>query len=215
MIRCISRLPSSIVTAAFLLGLCGCIPEFREPLSNGETSEVDEQALGTWYLSDDPLARPMTIVKVAGTKAMEAQFPKEKGQDPEKPVRLFTTKIGEKRFVSMSSNAIYEKDGQKKPETFLIFAYKIEGKTLQLFTLKDDAFGAAVVAGQLKGTVRRPTGLFRWFGPKYVAVAITDSPKKLREFLAASKGEPIDREPSVTCRREPPAENKARTPGKP
>ncbi|MGA2258970.1 MAG: hypothetical protein ABSG53_30235 [Thermoguttaceae bacterium] len=210
MIRDISRLPRSIVTVAFLLSLCGCIPEFREPLSNGETSEVDEQALGTWYMIDEPNSGPpMTIVKVAGTNAIEVQFPKEEGKDaPEKPVRIFTTKIGEKRFFSISCNSILPKDEQKQPETFFVFAYKIEGKTLQLFMLNADVFGDAVAAGKLEGTAKRPQGLFRWLGPKYGSVTITGSPKKLREFLAANKSELVDPEPVMRCTREPPRKNK-------
>jgi hypothetical protein len=212
----LSRRWLSIVSTAFLLSLCGCIPEFREPLSDGETSEVDEQALGTWYAIDETNSGlPMTIVKVAGTKAMEAQSPKEKGKDdPEMPVRLFTTKIGEKRFFSISCTSSLPKEEQKRPETFMVFAYKIEGKTLQLFMLKDDIFGDAVVAGKLQGTVKRPGGLFSCLFQKCDSVTITDSKKRLREFLAANKEEPVDREPFMTFTREPPPRNKPKGQGK-
>jgi len=206
MIWNISKLPP-LGLAALLLSLCGCIPEFREPLSNGETSEVDEQLLGTWYAVDEPdSVLPLTIVKVAGSKAMEGQCPKEKGKDePEKPVRLFTMKIGEKRFVSMPSKALDDKDGQKRPETFLVFAYKIEGKKLQLYLLKDDVFGDAVVSGKLQGTVKR--SLFGLVA-KYDSVTVTDSPKKLREFVTADKSEAIDRESIMTFTRDAPAKKK-------
>lgn len=207
MIRYILCRRPAIVGATLLLSLCGCLPDFREPLSNGETSEVDERLVGTWYAIDGPDSGPsMTIVKVAGSKAMEAQFPTEKGKaGPEKPARLFTTKIGEKRFFSISSNALAEKDEQKRPETFFVFAYAIDGKTLQLFMLEEDIFGDAVVAGKLQGTVQRPQGLLGCLLQKYVSVTITDSPKRLREFLAVKKRGAVDREPVMTLMREPPA----------
>ncbi len=207
MIRHISRPRPSIVAAAFLLGFCGCIPEFREPLTDGETSEVDEQLLGTWRLVDEPSTT--TIVKVAGTKAMEAQFAQEKEEDdPEKPLRLFTTKIGEKRFFSISNNSMLKKEEQKQPDTFLVVAYAIEGKTLQLFMLKDDVFAAAVVAGKLHGSAKRPQGLVDRFLEPFESVTITDSRKELRAFLTANKSGPIDHEPFMTFTREPPPKTK-------
>ncbi len=158
----------------------------------------------------------MTIVKVTGAKAIEVQSPPESGKnDPEEPMRIFTTKIGEKRFFSASSNSIREKDEQKHPETLFLFAYAIDGKTLKVFMLQDDVFGDAVVAGKLEGTVQRPQGLFGSFLQKYESVTITDSPKKLREFLAAKKSEPVDRKSFMTFTREPPAKNKPNAQGKP
>jgi hypothetical protein len=158
----------------------------------------------------------MEIVKVPGTKAAVARYPREKGKgDPERSVRFFTTKIGERRFFSVSYNSILEKGEQKKPETFLVFAYDIQGATLKVFCLEDGVFGDAVVAGKLQGTAKRNRGLFRCLGPKYDTVTITDSPQHVREFLAANKNEIVDNLPFWTYTREPPQGEKARPQSKP
>ena len=95
-----------------------------------------------------------------------------------------------------------------QPERFLVLAYTIEGKTMQLFLLDKDAFGDAIVAGKLQGAAPRPWGLLCRLFEKYESVTVTDSPKKSREFLAANQGTAIETPRFMTFTREPPPENK-------
>ncbi len=182
------RLPL-IVTAICLLGVSGCGPQFRKPLSNGETSEVDEQLLGTWYLvtpapDDEPAEAegPIKITKAKDGKTLEVRLPEDKA-DGGGPWQVFRVKVGEQGYLSVPEP--HDPDAKdKRPELFFIFAYRIDGKTVRLYALDDEVFGDAVVAKKLQGTVCYR--LLRCLG-KYSSVTLTDSPQHVREFLAANK----------------------------
>jgi hypothetical protein len=204
-----------------LLVLCaaataGCDPEFQAPLSDAQTSKVDEQLLGTWYFAGDATpseeeSPPLKIVRQDKSNALKLDWgpprrANKKHGNEKLPGEVFTTKAGGRRFMSMVAALPNGKDGEREqPTRYDVFAYRTRGESLEVFMLDASAIGDAIQAGKLRGSAKERRGLLV---SGYTSVLVTDTPKNALEFLAANFDACVAHDQTFRFTRTPPARPK-------
>jgi hypothetical protein len=170
----------------------GCTLDSESPLSDPDNAKVDEKVLGKWINTDkDAFAQTTTVEKISakgyppGVMKL-ALRPVEAGDNPAGMFGLvFCTELKGKTYVNLCGQMVdapaklpaWEK---VRAGQFSILKYAVEGDTLSLWHLRDEApLETAIANGKLKGTVRK-RGQFDW-GPKY---RVTDTTANLAQIVA-------------------------------
>ena len=152
------------VTWRQLRGICwvlvlgGCVGSVH-PLSDAETSEVDERLLGQWQVIDRQTGDVQRIV----VEPMEGQ-PKvlsvgqidpPTGSDEPRRMEVFCTRLGNERFLSLREfrSPAAEEQAPKGIRAYIIVKYEMVEEGLQIWPLNRDFLIGAVTEGKLLGSV--------------------------------------------------------------
>ena len=199
--------PALLLAVALLLLLeTGCsVPASLHPLSDDETSEVDEKLVGYWQVidedtdRDDPPPPPFTVARKPGTRAtMESIYVEINGEKELKVERnlLFTSKVGEQSFISWQ---------QVDDDTvnYVIAAYEFTRKgRLQVLLMDEDKVIEAIEQGRMDGEVvirteRDKNGV----ETQHKSGKITASPTQLRRVLSETGLDLFDQDEPMEFKR--------------
>lgn len=151
------------LAATCLLALAGCGGVVLDhPLSDDETTEVDEALIGFWELEaasiDEADPKPGELwphLAVGRTKgddrAMEvATLDVEDGHVKVNRLEVLATRIGNDRYLSL-------RNPEKRDEGWFVVRYRIgEDDRMQLRVLDPEACAASVDAGHVQGEAKGP-----------------------------------------------------------
>lgn len=174
-------------TCLLLLGGCGGVA-FEHPLSDDETSQVDERLIGFWEPipasvdAEEPapgdLWHRLAVGKVAGKPNRMEVVTLEITAGSVKVQRavLLATRIGDDRYLSLL-------DLNKVEKGYLVVRYDLPADDrLRFQILDEDVFAKAVDAGELEGQV---TGGGRDDDDAALTVHVTSSTAALRAWIEA------------------------------
>lgn len=219
------------VLAAIMLAIacagCDAIPMSQHPLSNDETSQLDEALFGHWDMFGEQQAVAEEKPPTAGTEKDPPTT--EPAPDPEGPPRiaigkqadkerthemaivavqddgsieikrlpLHLTRVGEQRIISLKMNPDAEQSD------FAILRYEvINANRVLLYMLDSDFIAGAIQKGQLKGAVKNNSGNDN---PNAVkrrdSIRITASPQELKDFLAKNEKKAFAAKPAWRLQR--------------
>ena len=178
------------------LSAAGCSAAFSHPLSDAESSVIDDRLLGRWKVVDTDAKTginddPSTIERDKNSKNVLVIATNERDETTDEPrfVRLYCTKVGERHVVSVLPPP-------EDKDLFILAAYEfVDDKTVKLSGPSLTLLEHAIKDKQLEGEIDEG-GVLRSRN-----VRITSSPETVRAFIeknAATFFEPID---ALTIRR--------------
>lgn len=187
-----------LAAAAGLALLAGCdLPVSVHPLSDEETSRLDERLIGQWELSalgdrapepDEPLPRYAFGRVKDKPNVLESVFLELDGEGhvQVRRVNLYATRLGELSYLSVPDSG---PSVDEKP-VYTILHYELAGENeLRMYVLNKDVIGPAIEREDLAGEVEKSdpnpnAPVPEVVKPKYSKVKITAQPKELASYLA-------------------------------
>jgi len=193
-----TRLGLLLVLTLVPLGLSGCtIAVSEHPLSNADTSQVDERLVGTWQQlgrdgKPDKDAQPFELIRHPKMPNVIQAVPRDAEQRRRmKPGEdeLFTTAVGKHRFVSVLMGRREKDDPSGSEKSYVVCLYEMsdDKNEVSVFLMDFEAVGQAIEQRELGGMVqhRPPQSKPKpdETKTKYKAVRITARPKELAAWL--------------------------------
>jgi hypothetical protein len=166
------------VTLALCGLVCGCLVSLQ-PLSSAAQATVDEQLLGVWR-AHDPGEDLVYLHIGRGDKRMtEATMVEHRDDGTYKAFRYtaFPTKAEGMTLLNVMSP-----EDHKDTKGYDIVRYQIDGKTLSIALLSEDAVKQAITGGKLKGRIESGTlgdTTITASGPELLAYIKASDPAKL------------------------------------
>ena len=187
-----ARVFSLQVLALACLFLAGCGGPSKNPLSDPKTSKPDPRLAGVWRTTDKggeityyhagPLGDklPPSVMRVVGVKHLQnggVQAPCE--------LLIFPTVLGHKTYLNVTGGEEKEikllaDKGWGSVDEYLLMKYQVDGDTLLLWGMDENAVKRAIEGGKVKGTIQEgkdKTGPIATF---------TDTTENLARFVAAA-----------------------------
>jgi len=203
-------LPLATLAAALLLVGSGCtVPVFDHPLTDDATSTVDGRLLGAWkpVATDESEKPPFSMLlvglepKAQNTLELVTIEMDDENHIQIKQLKAYTAVLDMVHYVSIRA----EEDGEVK---YLVMMYRHgDGETVRAYMVKNQAIGAAIEAGEIKGIAQREKRAVGTpeppDGPRYTTLNITAETEELVAFIR-KKGESLfDLDHPLTMRRVP------------
>jgi hypothetical protein len=183
-----------IVLLIFLVGLSSCMPTFKYPIGELDTTTEYENLLGIWY--DPSLDEPEQY-------AFVAIFRKKNGflrviyTDEESGVldlQAHVVRLNEETYLNFQPVGYVENE-EKVADFFCIvlFDFNIRGE-LEIYHFANDSLKAAIERGELRGKIiPQKINSFEIFDE----IEIVSTTKELRNYLKAHDKEEYLDEPSI------------------
>jgi hypothetical protein len=195
-----SRLGSMLVVVV-LTSLTGCtLVGSVHPLSDAKTSTADDRLVGEWISLDPKSGQAADNERLTIRKADQGIAYVAVNHEGEESA-LFTTEIGDRRFLSAAVRA------KEAPVRYLILQYELRDDQLRMFLMHPDKVAAAIAEGRIAGDVVRedPPANDPNAETKLKEVTLAASGEQLREFLASKMGQAVMHtdEPAMLFKRAP------------
>jgi len=185
------------VVSLVSLFLVGCdSARSVQPLSNEETSTLDERLIGAWDAADQPKdegADIFWIGKKQGSKALELVMVGFKEDQTLETVRVpMFVRRGQANYVSVDLASV-QKEWDKTGPSWYLFKYEMpDERTVILYGPKIETLREAVRQGKLKGSLLKPCpfwlfGFIPVTGPMVGDVVLEDPPEKIVSYLDKQK----------------------------
>jgi hypothetical protein len=173
-----------------------------QPLSNEETSALDERLIGAWNAANQPKdegAGIFWIGKNQGSKkALELVTVAFKEDQTLETVRVpMFVRHGQANYLSVDLASVQKKWDTTGPSWYF-FKYEMpDDRTVILYAPKIETLREAVRKGKLKGSLLKPRpfwlfGLIPLTGPMVGDAVLEDSPEKIVSFLDKQKNAWMD-----------------------
>lgn len=191
----------------WVLPLVGCaLPVSEHPLSDEQTSVIDERLIGGWQVIEQP--EKHAVEKGAGENAQPQAAPptplssrfavgRKEGTEntlesahlriDEEVIKvsrtlIYATQLGSERYLSWR---LQDEDQKEKQPEYLIMLYRVQGEdAVELSLLRHDVIGPAIEKGELPGKVKRrrnpPAGVDK---PAYDSIRISATPEEMAAYL--------------------------------
>ena len=193
----------------------GCeLPVSVHPLSDEETSTLDDRLIGTWEMvppaeqTPGPNDVPPRFIygRVAGKpNILECVMTELDGDGFAQVHRipLYPCKFGELRYLSM----VFNPEEAKEKQVYLIMLYELKDENeLRLYHLNKDVIGPAIEREEIQGVVKKsdpdpnapPQEQVK---PRYREIKITAEPKELAAYLQRKGKAAFGAAQSFTLRR--------------
>lgn len=199
-----------VVLALSAAVAAGCTQALsKHPLSNEETSVIDERLIGHWRLvefqtRDDPNLPPFVVGRVRGAKrTLEAVSISLTKNQHVKVSRqsVFSQTIGGDKYLSLRTS-------HNDEVSYMIFRYELTDRgaqnlqesLLRLFTMDPDFVGRSISDKKLPGKVNwyespdKPNARTAW-------VRTTASPEQLTAFIKQHPQELFEKSPCIVLER--------------
>ena len=139
---------SALFVVALMMGLAGCLPTSKNPLSAPEDAVADTRLEGVWYgkSGEDTVFLHFVAGKAASMDIVEVDHEKSGGAHTS-IYTMFPTVIDGQRYMN-----IREKNGDKKPYYFARYTLSKTG-TLTLWLMSEKPVAKAINAGKLTGKI--------------------------------------------------------------
>ncbi len=185
------------------LFLVGCdSAKSIQPLSNEETSTLDERLIGAWDAADRTKDEGTDIFwigkKQGSKKALELVTVVFKEDQTLETVRVpMFVRHGQANYLSVDLASV-QKEWDETGPSWYFFKYEMpDDRTVILYAPKIETLREAVRQGKLKGALLKPRpfwlfGLIPVTGPMVGGVLLEDSPEKIVSFLDKQKDAWID-----------------------
>jgi hypothetical protein len=204
-----------------LISLTGCQwVVSKHPLSDEETSQIDERLIGTWEFETSDHAQPETpdptVPKKVVPRFVIGRLPGKEtlhemaaiGVDSDGRVQIHrapaaATQLGDERYLSFQVGEAEPVEKRK----YWIMRYEVHGPhEIRLYLLDYHKVAAAIERAEITGTVIKsppdpslpPAELVK---PKYLEVALTASTDELRTYFQAQPKADFHTEGHLTLRR--------------
>lgn len=185
-----------LLTFFVLLGCLGCsgctLPVSKQPLTDAESSTLDERLVGEWEaITADAERTPLLLERwPEHPNVLLARNPRE----PETPpLPIYTTTLDDKCYLS----APVEPEPGKP---FVIIQYELNAAhdEVQFFVLNPRRLANAIEDGELKGRVERspppPDPNRGQAGSEFEEILLTDEPAEIAAFIRKHEAECFVRE---------------------
>jgi hypothetical protein len=187
-----STRPVILASLAACLLFAGC-DDSKNPLSDAEKSKPDMSLAGLWretakggdvtYYHVGAIGdkAPRSVMRVLGITHIKSCGNVEPGGD----FVVFPAKIGANSYLNLTGvdepqiQLLRKKGWNSKAVGFWILRYKLDGDTLTIWHMDDDAKTRAIEGGKIKGVIERNK-----IGPD--RVEFTDTTENLARFVASA-----------------------------
>lgn len=179
---------------AFLLGQGACVPESRHPLSEPESSVIDQRLVGLWVgRFGDANAYLHFVPKSENEMAIIAVSRGAEGVAGWSVFTMVSGAIGETWYMSVKGRLDDGEPWREGGGGFFLCRYRISAQgELSLWLLEAEA-AAAAIAGGLRGRVEK--------GRFFDDIEITAATAELAAYVAAADPETLFSDPIGSFRR--------------
>jgi hypothetical protein len=188
-----------LLAGALLCVIASCV-ESRHPLSDQNTSKIDERLIGTWLCEGD--TKGWQVKKSSQMEnAMEVTMP---GPQASGKFSLFSTTVKSNQYMSVTD---WGADAKTAPggAGFSIYQYAFLDKdTVQLRGMEQKVIEKAIADNALGGETRIERGRFLIFSTKTRRPIVTAPPEAIVRYLEAHADEcyPAKTDAALTWKRQ-------------
>ncbi|HWB60163.1 MAG TPA: hypothetical protein VG733_11770 [Chthoniobacteraceae bacterium] len=142
------RVVTALAVIAMTIGLGGCLPTSKNPLSNPAEAVVDMRLNGVWYgkSGEDTIFLHFVAGKATSMDVVEVDHEKD-GDAHTSIYTMFPTIIGNQRYMN-----VREKGGADKPYYFARYTLSKNG-TLTIWLMSEAPVAKAVKSEKLAGKI--------------------------------------------------------------
>jgi hypothetical protein len=169
---------AALFVIAVMIGLAGCLPTSKNPLSDPASAVMDMRLDGVWYGKSGEDAIFLHFVSGKATSMDIVEVDQEKSGDAHTSIyTMFPTVIEGQRYMN-----IRDKTGAGKPYYFARYTLSKSG-TLTIWLMSEKPVAKAVKAGKLAGKITvNNTGA----STESRDIALTDSTESLADYVGKS-----------------------------
>jgi hypothetical protein len=181
--RCKNRGMKPAVTALFLvavlIGLAGCLPTSKNPLSDPASAVVDMRLDGVWYGKSGEDTIFLHFVPGKATTMDVVEVDHEKSGDAHTSIyTMFPTIIGDQRYMNIQA-----KTGNDKRYYFARYTLSKSG-TLTIWLMSETPVSKAIKAGKLAGKITEDKE-----STDSLQIALTSTTESLAAYVGKSDPE--------------------------